>query len=149
GDASLILATLDDTPITRWSLTGLRDLGAGEGALSLTPDDDGDERLVLEDPDMVAAIRAVCPDLERRRAVPRSRWRRASLWAAAALGAIYLIIFHIAPALSNQMAKMIPPETEAAMGREMAKQFTSLLSKSEPRFCSGGAGGRALDAMVA
>lgn len=149
GDVSLILMTLDDMPIAHWSLAGLRDLGAGEGALSLTPDDDSDERLVLEDRDMVAAIRAVCPQLERRRAAPPSRRRRALLWAAAALGSIYLIIFHIAPVLSDQMAKLIPPETEAAMGREMAAQFASILSKGEPRFCSGGAGGRALDKMVA
>lgn len=149
GDSSLILMTHDDMPIAHWSLSGLRDLGAGAGALSLTPDYESDERLVLEAGDMVTAIRRVCPALGQRRPVSRSRWRRAVFWMAAALGSVYLIVFHIAPALSDRMAALIPPEAEIAMGEEMATQFATFLSKGEPRFCSGGAGGRALAKLTA
>ncbi|QIE56439.1 M48 family metallopeptidase [Pikeienuella piscinae] len=149
GDASLILMTHEDMPITHWSLAGLRDLGAGAGALSLTPDYESDERLVLDDPDMVAAIRQVCPALGLPRPVSRSRWRRAIVWAAAALGSVYVIVFHLAPALSDRMAALIPPEAEIAMGEEMATQFAMILSKGEPRFCAGGAGGRALATLTA
>ena len=58
GDASLIVMNHDDLPITHWSLAGVRDLSSGRGPLSLTPDHDSDERLTVEDPDMIAAIRA-------------------------------------------------------------------------------------------
>lgn len=152
GDASLILMTADDTPITHWSLAGLRDVGAGAGSLSLTPDHESDERLLISDDYMTAAIRAVCPSLSERRKTPGPRWRKAALWAATALGAIYLIIFHLAPALSDQLAELIPPEAEIAMGEEMAGQFASFIAKGEARFCGEGAfpgqGGFALRKLV-
>lgn len=144
GDASLVLMTHDDMPITHWSLAGLRDLGAGAAALSLTPDFDSDERLVLDDRDMIEAVRSVCPKLDAPRPRERSRKRRALFWAVAALGSIYLLIFHIAPALSDQLAALIPPEAEVAMGEEMVGRFTGLMSDGEPRFCSDAAGARAL-----
>ncbi|MEX2519174.1 MAG: M48 family metallopeptidase [Paracoccaceae bacterium] len=150
GDASLILMTADDTPITHWSLAGLRNVGGGAGALSLTPDHESDERLLITDEYMTAAIRAVCPSLSERRKTPGPRWRKAALWAAAALGSIYLIIFHLAPALSDQLAELIPPEAEIAMGEEMARQFASFIAEGEPRFCGegGGQGGLALQKLV-
>ncbi|MFV0475665.1 MAG: M48 family metallopeptidase [Pikeienuella sp.] len=141
--------THDDMPIAHWSLAGLRNLGAGSEALSLTPDFESDERLTLDDPDMVAAIRQVCPSLDAPAPTSRSGWRRAGLWTVAALGSFYLILFHIAPALSDQLAELIPPETEVAMGEEMVEQFTTLLSDGEPRFCTGGAGERALAKLTA
>lgn len=149
GDASLILMTMDDMPITHWSLAGLRDRGAGSGTLSLTPDDESEERLVIDDDDMVAAIRAVCPALNEKPAVPRSRKRRVVFWTAAAISSVYLILFHIAPALSDKLATMIPPEAEAAMGEQMVEQFTELLSDGEPRFCVGDEGEAALKKLTA
>lgn len=148
GDASLILMTMDDMPITHWSLAGLRDRGAGNGALSLTPDDESEERLVIEDDDMVAAIRAVCPALNEKPAIPRSRKRRAIFWAVTAIASIYLIVFHLAPALSDKLATLIPPEAEAAMGEKMVRQFSELLSDGEPRFCTGGEGEQALKTLT-
>ncbi len=149
GDASLILMRSDDTPIAHWSLAGLRDLGAGAGALSLTPGEGSEERLVVEDRDLVAAIRAVAPSLDARPKADRPRWRRALLWAVAALVAVWLILFEIAPALSDRLAALIPPEAEIAMGEEMEGQFARLVAGENARFCEGGPGGRALAKLTA
>ena len=149
GDASLIVLSLEDVPITHWSLAGLRDISQKSGGLALTPDPDGDERLLIEDAEMAAAIVAVCPDLRKVRAASGRSWARVALWSAAALGAVYAIIFHLVPALSDQMAVLIPPEAEVALGDEMAGQFARLLTREdEPRYCSTRAGDRALAALT-
>ncbi len=149
GDASLILMRMDETPIAHWSLSGLRDLGGGGGSLSLTPDDESDERLTISDADMVAAIRKVCPDLAARPRTARPRWRRALLWGAAALVSVWLIVFHLAPALADRLATLIPPEAEAAMGEGMVDQFARLFASGPPRFCEDAAGDTALARMTA
>lgn len=149
GDASLILMSLADMPIAHWSLAGLRNLAEGEGPLTLTPDHDSDERLSLDDRDMVAAIREVCPDLGRGRPARPGGWRKLALWGAAAVAALYLIVFHLVPALADRMAALIPPEAEVAMGEEMVESFAGLISRGEPRFCSSPKGDRALAAMTA
>ena len=149
GDASLIILSLDDVPITHWSLAGLRDISQKGAGLTLTPDIDSDERLVVEDAEMVGAIAAVCPDLRKARKVSGRSWGRIGFWAAAALGSVYLIVFHLVPALSDQMASLIPPEAEVTLGEKMVDQFAALLTEEgEPRFCSTRAGTRALAAMA-
>lgn len=148
GDASLILMRHDDTPIAHWSLSGLRDLGAGGGGLALAPGEGSDERLVVEDRDLVAAIRAVAPKLDAAPRTERPRWRRALFWGAAALVALWLILFELAPALSDRLAALIPPEAEVAMGEEMRGQFAALIAGGEARFCEGGPGAAALEALT-
>src|SRR6056297_1059189 len=115
GRSSLTLYGFDETPLAHWALAGLRRIDApGEpGTLRLTPDVDGDERLVLRDPEMIEAIRAVCPDLDRA-APSNGSWRRVALWAAGALTSIALLVFVIVPALAERLAPMIPPERAAA-----------------------------------
>lgn len=152
GDATLMILDMDDMPITHWSLAGLRDLSSGDDGegLSLTPDIDGDERLAVDDPEMAAAIRTVCPDLRKRPRVRSSRLRKVMFWSVAALGSLYLIIFHLVPALSDRLAMLIPPEAEIAMGEEMVEQFADLLTEGDgPQFCSSPNGDKALARMVA
>ncbi|MEM7544783.1 MAG: M48 family metallopeptidase [Pseudomonadota bacterium] len=152
GDASLIILDMGDMPIAHWSLAGVRDIGDGreDGSLTLTPDYDADERLTIDDPTMVQAIRTVCKDLRQRRPTTPKRWRKVALWTVAALGSVYMIMFHIVPALSDQLATLIPPEAEAAMGEKMVDQFADLLTPGdEPRFCSTPKGDKALAAMTA
>ena len=150
GDASLIVSNMEDLPITHWSLAGVRDISHDGGGLALTPDRDSDERLIVTDPEMVEAIREVCPDLRRRPPPPRNRWRRIAIWSALALGSVYAIAFHIVPSLADQMAALIPPEAEIAMGEEMVDQFAALIAEDgPPRFCESPAGTRALAAMTA
>ena len=150
GDASLMILDLQDMPITHWPLATLRSLGAAGPGLSLIPDYGADERLTINDSQMIEAISAVCPKLNKTEPVSGRRWTRVAGWAALALGSVYLIIFHLLPALSDQLAELIPPEAEAAMGEEMVDQFASILTTSKtPRFCSTPDGTRALQRMLA
>ena len=149
GDASLMILDLQDMPITHWPLATLRSLGAEGPGLSLIPDFGADERLTISDDQMIDAIRAVCPKLERSEPVSRARWTRVAGWAALALGSLYMIIFHLLPALSDQLAELIPPDAEVAMGEEMVDEFAAILSGfKEPRFCSTPDGDRALQRML-
>lgn len=145
GDASLMILDTDDMPVTHWPLATLRNVAGAGAALSLTPDQSGAERLSVDDPVMIEALRAVCPDLDARRPTPRKRWRKIAIWGAAALVSVYLIIFHLIPSLSDQMAELIPPDAEIAMGETMSDQFAQLITGFEnPRFCTNPDGARAL-----
>lgn len=146
GDTSLIIMTMDEMPLCHWSLSGLYDQGAGGDELSLTPDQDSDERLIVNDPDLTAAIREVCPRLTEERASParRASKRRALIWAAAAVGAVYALIFHIAPEYADRLAPLIPPESEISLGEDIASQFASFISDGEAKFCAAKNGADAL-----
>ncbi len=150
GDASLMILDTQDLPVTHWPLATLRNVAGAGTALSLTPDQSGLERLSLDDATMIEALRSVCPDLEAQRPVPRSRWRKIAAWGAAAVLSVYLIVFHLIPSLADQMAELIPPEAEIAMGETMSGQFARLVTGfEEPRFCTEAAGGRALNRLTA
>lgn len=150
GDASLMILDLKDIPVAHWPLATLRSLGGSGAGLSLIPDFGGDERLTITDTDMIDAIRAICPKLDEAEPVGGRRWTRVASWAGLALGSIYLIIFHLLPAISDQLAELIPPEAEAAMGEEMVDEFAAILTGFEkPRYCSTPDGTRALQKMVA
>ncbi|HKK36384.1 MAG TPA: M48 family metallopeptidase [Paracoccaceae bacterium] len=147
GRSSLTLYGFDETPLAHWALAGLRRIDApGEpGTLRLTPDVDGDERLVLRDPEMIEAIRAVCPDLDRA-APSNGSWRRVALWAAGALTSIALLVFVIVPALAERLAPMIPPERAAALGDAVLERIGPLMGGGE--VCAAPAGRAALARMT-
>lgn len=150
GDASLVIANMEDLPITHWSLAGVRDISHKGGGLALAPDFESDERLLIDDAEMVGAIRTVCPDLTRRETTNARSWRRVAVWVLVALGSVYAIMFHLVPSLADQLAKLIPPEAEIAMGDEMIGKFARIITGGkEPRFCSTPAGDAALAAMTA
>ncbi|MEM7523277.1 MAG: M48 family metallopeptidase [Pseudomonadota bacterium] len=149
GDASLIILAMDDMPIGHWSLSGLREIGEAAGAVTLSPGFDDDERLTIEDEDMIAAIREVCADLRQARPETSRRWRKTILWTGGAVASVYLILFHIIPALSDQLAHLLPPEAEVALGENMIEQVAPIFAKDgEPRFCSTPGGDKALAKMV-
>src|SRR5690625_4964871 len=75
GERSLIIMGLDDHPITHWPLASLRTRDDPSILpIEIAPEGIEDERLVLDDREMSAAIAEVCPDLYR--APPRPPQRR-------------------------------------------------------------------------
>lgn len=149
GDASLMVMSLDEVPLTHWPLASLRAVAAREGALTLAPDHESDERLTVAEPMMIDAISRVCPDLHKPRTMTRRRWGRALLWAGAAVAAVYLVVFHIVPGLADQMAELIPPEAEVAMGEAMVDDVVAIVTGARPpKFCTGEAGRAALARMT-
>ncbi|MCL5778432.1 M48 family metallopeptidase [Limibaculum sp. FT325] len=150
-ERSLIIRTLDDQVLTHWPLASLRAISErDEQQVQIVPHLGSDERLLVNDDTMIEAIRAVCPDLHRRE-VDRRGVRRALVWGVGAVGAVLMMVFVLIPALASQLALMIPPERERALGDAVAGQLAQILELggSQARFCTGAEGQSALDRLAA
>ncbi len=151
GKASLTLSDLTDRPLTHWALASLRALPDAGGAdvLVLVPQGSAEERLTVSDPDMIQALRLVCPDLERRETVP-GQARRAVIWGLGALGAVVLILFVLVPAIAERLAVLIPPAREQALGAAVLDQIRYALGQMgdrDVRVCDAPEGVAALTRM--
>lgn len=121
GESTLTLLTFDDEPVNHWALASLRliDAPTPEGeqeVLRLSPGHDGEERLTLSDPEMIAALRQVCPDLEAPAAPPSRTARKAAIWGVAAIAAIALAVFALAPIAAQQLALRLPQDRAERLG---------------------------------
>ncbi|WP_299047993.1 M48 family metallopeptidase [uncultured Tateyamaria sp.] len=107
-------------------------------------------RLVINDPDMVAALRVACPNLGRRD-MAAGTGRKVMTWVGGAVAAVGLMVFVILPALANVMAALIPIDREIAAGERMVAQIERFLGAdaSGDLVCDAPAGQAALDAMTA
>jgi beta-barrel assembly-enhancing protease len=136
GARSLIIVGLDDRPIAHWPLASLRALGPpAKRPMELVPDRASDERLLLEDGEMSAAIAEVCPGLHPPPAVRRGRRLErgpgallAAVLVAALAGAGYLAL----TSLPERLSDMVPPEREAALGEAVAARLPVLLAAGQP-----------------
>ncbi|SLN70023.1 TPR repeat-containing protein YfgC precursor [Roseivivax jejudonensis] len=143
----------------RWPLPDLRALpdGADRDTLTLAPvRDTGDEsmldaqRLELRDAEAIAWLRRTRPALFSRE-VRAGTGRRIALWLGGAVAAVAVMLFVILPGLADALARVIPPEREAAFGRTVIGQMERLLG-AETRGgldCADPAGRAALDRMTA
>ncbi|GMG82539.1 M48 family metallopeptidase [Paralimibaculum aggregatum] len=151
GARSLVIMGFDGVAVAHWPLATLKAMSdRGDRAVQLAPDLQSDERLVIEEPEMIRAIEAVCPGL-RRKPADRRGISRAVLWGGGALAAVLLLVFVILPGLASQLAVLIPPERERQLGDTLVLQVRDLLSlgEGEHDFCTEPAGLAALAAMVA
>ncbi len=116
----------------------------------IEPEQRGEARLDLVDPDFIAALRAACPDLGKTD-LPRGMLRKVGLWAAGAAAALALMVFVIIPALAGSLAVLIPVEREVAYGKSIVRQIERVLTGSfdTKLTCTGAEGQAALDAMEA
>lgn len=145
GDASLMILTFDEDPITHWPLASLhRASPRGAAALSLAPEATAPERLVIDDPAMIAAIGEVCGFGPQRRlqAWPAGRVLRL---AAAALLLAGLVAGGRAILLDwpQVLVAGLPEAAEARIGE------TALRVLAGDTLCETGEGRRALDAFSA
>lgn len=149
GRASLTLSTLEDVPVAHWALASLRRIDDPGDAtvLRLTPDPEGDERLVLRDAAMAEAIRAVCPDLDRAGPVEVRVWARIAAWGVGAVASVLLLAFVIVPALAERLAPMVPPARAAQLGDAVLEQMRPLMGRGG--VCEAPAGRAALARMNA
>ncbi len=150
GERSLVITALNDVALAHWPLASLRAIGArGDRAVQLVPGESSDERLVIEDAEMLAAIRQVCPGLYHRK-VDRRRVRSAFFWSGAAIASVLTIVFVLVPALAGQLAQMIPPEREQQLGDAVVDQIRTIFewtSGEAPEMCDSANGLAALNRM--
>ena len=152
GERTLMIVGFDDQPIAHWPLASLRGVGEpGDTVAQLVPDIDSDERIALDDQEMIAAIRRVCPDLYDL-PVRRRNVRRVAIWSVAALASVALILLVLIPSLADRLAKYVPPEREQALGDAIAGQIGKILGSGDGAptlICTAPEGVRALETMVA
>lgn len=120
GDATLVLADQNDTPITHWSLPAVVRLNQGNHPAIYSPDADGGETLEISDEVMVEAIERVHKIIAKRRARPgRLRWLLMTGMSAALVGAG---VFWLPDALINYTASLIPEVKRHEISRSLVTQ---------------------------
>jgi len=155
GETTLTLLTVTDEPVHHWALASLRRIDetaprGEEEVLRLSPGHDGEERLTLRDPDMIAALRQVCPDLDAPAVPPSHVVRKALIWGVAALGAIALGVFVLAPIAAQQLALRLPQDRAERLGTAvLAQTARSMGAATPPVICGTPDGLAALSRMTA
>lgn len=147
--------TLPDGTREDWPLEDLRALRDQAGAktsimLRLSEHQPGHstERLMLRGAEIVAHIRRIAPNLNRR--PPVENLGRLVKWSMAAVGSVALIIFGLVPVLAAQLAVLLPPEGEKALGDTTLEQIRVALNETGVTplpACSSPEGDAALQAM--
>ncbi len=136
----------------KWPVATLRALPdqAGEGDLILHQAGPSPERLIIGNPAAAARLRALCPYLHKGRPV---RHKKQLLgWGFGAVGAVFLIMMVLVPLLANQLAALLPPAAEKALGDATLEQIATGLDRSgvnPVRSCTREKGTRALALMQA
>ena len=146
--------TLPDGTRQDWPLEDLRALRDQAGAknaivlrLSEAQPGHSTERLMLRGPEIVAHIRRIAPYLDRR--PPVENLGRLVKWSVAAVASVVLIIFGLVPVMAAQLAMLLPPEGEKALGDATLEQIREALGPGmvPVPICTSGEGDAALQAM--
>jgi Zn-dependent protease with chaperone function len=147
----LVIQPADATEII-WPLNELREVRdqARDEGIVLSLGQDGIARLIVMHGPAEDLVRKHAPNLGKV-VVHKSKWRQLGIWAGGAIASVAVIMFVILPALSNQLATMIPQEREAAIGEVSMAQIHRFLGGSETNdlSCTNPEGLRALDKMTA
>ena len=150
GDPALLIEA-EGMPPLYWRMQNLRELTdqARDEGIVLQHAEDDLARLIVPHGHAEDAIRQVSSDLGKR-VVKKGMVRKLVIWTGGAVASVVLIMFVILPALSDQLATMIPPEREAAMGRTALRQIERFLLGSEKSLaCTDEKGLAALAKMTA
>jgi predicted Zn-dependent protease len=109
------------------------------------------ETLELPHGPFADALRARCPSLSGTREARRRTGARIAAWSLGALASLAALIFYGVPALSSQLATLVPWRTEVAIGNAVEGQVLRELSRNALRVCGAdreASGKRALAALV-
>lgn len=141
GEATLVIARGDGTPITHWSLPAIRRLNKGETTARYSPDSEATEALEIDDAAMIAAIEKVHKAIASAQPKPGRLRRSGSLVAAAlVLGAV----FWLPGALERQTLSLVPATTRAEIGATVL----GLMQRETGLACRSSGGVQALNRLV-
>jgi beta-barrel assembly-enhancing protease len=151
-DVSVLVVAPPEVAPFRWSLDDLRTVPdqASDRTLALTSTGHPLARLYLENADFRREIERRAPNLRKGPPV-RGRGRIAA-WALAAVASVALIIFVLVPVMANQLAAILPPEGEKALGDTTLEQIRTALAQTGFEglaICEAPDGRAALDIMTA
>jgi len=147
---ALVLSLPEGEPLT-WPLDSLRAVPdqADDGRLVLTSADRALARLTVDSPALIQRIRKSAPRLAEK---PPVRGRgRVFAWAGAAVASVFLIVFVLVPIMADQLARVLPPSGEEALGTATLEQIQTALSEDfiPLNFCKSQDGAAAMDLMLA
>ena len=148
--ATLVLAPAEGDAL-RWPLADLRAIPdqASARTLVLTAATQPLARLHLADADLRREVADRAPALHKGQPV-RGRGR-ITAWALAAVASVALIIFVLVPVMANQLAAILPPEGEKALGDATLAQIRTALDRrglDGLPTCEAPAGRAALDRLA-
>jgi hypothetical protein len=124
GDATLVMSTATETALAHWSLPAVHRLNPGRRPAIYAPGVDTEERLEIDDPDMIMAIETVRSAIARRRPRPgRLRLWIGMLLGAAALG---LSVFWLPSALTQQTVSLLPDASRTVIGEQLLMEIAQL-----------------------
>ena len=115
-----------------WPLAELREVQvqARSEGIVLSLGQNGISRLILLEASAEQIVRDKAPNLGKV-IVKKSKLLQLVIWSSGALASVFLLMFVILPALSNQLATMIPVEREVALGELSINQIHGFLGGSE------------------
>ena len=148
-DTELIL-TMPEGETLNWPLATLRTVPdqADDALLVLTTTKRALARLMVEDKDLIQTIRARA---DRLGAKPPVRGRgRVIGWAGAAIASVFAIVFVLVPVMADQLARVLPPAGEEALGTATLEQIQTALGEDflPLDFCTSQDGDAAMDLML-
>lgn len=134
--------------IWRWAELRAEPDQADTDALVVSRSGDNIARLYLRDKNVEAQLRTRAPHLKKRdRAIPVSKL---VTWAGGAAASVAAIIFVLVPMMAAQLAVMLPPEGEKALGDTTFEQIRLALDETGlvgTPICEAPAGNAAMQAM--
>ena len=124
GDATLMISTMTEVALTHWSLPAVQRLNPGRMPAIYAPGAEAEERLEMEDRDMIEAIERVRSAIDKRRPRPG----RLRLWIGVSLGALVLgmAVFWLPGALTRQTVALLPPASREAIGNRLLQEIGRL-----------------------
>jgi Zn-dependent protease with chaperone function len=137
-------------PEILWPTSDLREVTdqARDQGIVLCLGQEGIARLIIPHGHAEDVVRAMAPNLGKV-VVHKSKIKQIILWGGGAIASVALIMFVILPAMSDQLATMIPREREAALGRVAIGQISTFLGSTEEEIaCTNPAGQKALKKMT-
>lgn len=151
-DAHAIVIRPPESDTLRWPIDSLRAVPdqADKSRLILTSTDRALARLTLRDDEAIMLVRARAPKLKSK---PPVRGKgRIFAWASAAVASVFLIVFVLVPVMADQLARILPPRGEQALGEATLEQIQTALGDDFTGlvpFCWSPEGQDAIDAMQA
>ncbi|MBT8413157.1 MAG: M48 family metallopeptidase [Boseongicola sp.] len=150
GAAETLVLALPEGETLNWPLSSLRTVPdqADETRLVVTTTTRALARLEVADKGLVESIRKGARALKSK---PPVRGRaRVFGWAGAAVASVFVIVFVLVPVMADQLARVLPPAGEEALGTATLEQIQTALSEDfvPLDFCTSQDGDAAMDLML-
>ncbi len=127
SDAWLVIALPGKKPV-RWAMADLRAVRdqAAKDMIVLARTGNKLARLLVNDPEAVRILSARAPMIKRGPEAPGKG--RLFGWAVGAIASVALIILVLVPLMADQLAELLPPAGERALGDSTFEQIRTMLS---------------------